>query len=84
MKILCYSKGLHHKNLYAIKNYKTIQFDIFENLEELSRIDLSKYDIVYSPAETIPVSNFPNLKFIFGPHFSTFPNQKITHIIIKG
>jgi len=81
MKVLCYNHGLHHKNLHALKNYKTIHFDFFENLEQIRGFDLSKYDIIYSPSEPFHVSNFPNTKFIFGPHFSTFPNKKVQHII---
>jgi hypothetical protein len=81
MKILCYSKGLHHKNLYALTHYKNIRIDFFKNLEELSNINLLDYEIVYSPAESFYVNRLPTMKFIFGPHFSTFPNQKIQDII---
>jgi hypothetical protein len=81
MKILCYSKGLHHKNLYALIQYKNIRIDFFEDLEELSNINLLDYEILYSPAEPFLVSGLPTMRFIFGPHFSTFPNEKIQGII---
>lgn len=81
MKILFINYGMHHKNLNAIKNYKNIDIDIIENLQN---IDISNYDVVYSPAEPIDTSRFPDKKFIFGPHFSVFPDQKIKHIINKN
>jgi hypothetical protein len=81
MKILLINYGMHHKNLNAIKNYKNINIDI---INDLQNIDISKYDIVYSPSEPIDVSRFPDKKFIFGPHFSTFPNHKIKSIINKN
>jgi hypothetical protein len=81
MKILFINYGMHHKNLNAIKNYKNIDIDIIENLQN---IDISNYDVVYSPAEPIDTSRFPEKKFIFGPHFSVFPDQKIKHIINKN
>jgi hypothetical protein len=37
---------------------------------------------VYSPSESIHVDLYPNTKFIFGPHFSVFPNEKL--LPIKG
>jgi hypothetical protein len=81
MKILFINYGMHHKNLNAIKNYKNINIDIIENLQN---IDISNYDVVYSPAEPIDTSRFPEKKFIFGPHFSVFPDQKIKHIMNKN
>ena len=38
------------------------------------------FDIIYSPSHPINISLFPDKKFIFGPHFSVFPNNKLTHI----
>jgi hypothetical protein len=32
-------------------------------------------DIIYSPSEPLPSHNYPNKKFIFGPHFSVFPTD---------
>ena len=81
MKLLLINYGIHHKNLNAIKKYTKLDIDI---IDDLQNIDISKYDIVYSPSEPRDVSNFPDKKFIFGPHFSTFPNHKIKSIINKN
>jgi hypothetical protein len=81
MKILLINYGFHHKNLNAIKKYTKLDIDI---IDDLQKINISNYDVVYSPSEPIDVSNFPDKKFIFGPHFSTFPNHKIKPIINKN
>jgi glycosyltransferase involved in cell wall biosynthesis len=81
MKILLINYGLHHKNLHAIKKYDNVDIDITNKLYD---IDITNYDIVYSPSEPIDTSLFPDKKFIFGPHFSTFPNHKIKPIINKN
>ena len=80
-KILLYNYGFHHKNLHAIKKYKQIEFDIVENLEQIANIDVLNYDFIYSPAEPFDISNFEDIKFRFGPHFSTFPTNKIRYIL---
>jgi hypothetical protein len=80
MKILCYSEGLHHKNLHALQNYKSIDFYITNNFNEILESDLSAYDVVYSPSKPLNVIHFPDTKFIFGPHFSNLPKTDISHI----
>ena len=42
--------------------------------------DIPNYDIIYSPNKPINTSQYPNKKFIFGPHFSVFPNGKLHQI----
>lgn len=78
MKILIYSKELHHKNALGLKqilNYLNFEF-LFTNQQN---IDISSYDIIYSPSKPIPIiSN--STKFIYGPHFSVFPNYKLQQI----
>jgi glycosyltransferase involved in cell wall biosynthesis len=78
MNILFINYGIHHKNRNALQKYKNINFDTVDSMDN---IDFSKYNIIYSPSEPINVLDHPNKKFIFGPHFSTFPNYKITNII---
>jgi len=80
MKILCYGYGLHHKNLNALQNYKSIEFHITSNFEDILTADLSRYDFIYSPSKPLNVTCYPNLKFIFGPHFSTFPKDEVLFI----
>ena len=82
MKILLINGELHHKNKDAIIMYKNIEFVIIHSIHDINHIDLTQYDAVYSPSEPIPISNFPKTKFLFGPHFSILPDNKL--IQIKG
>jgi len=66
---------MHSKNNNALMNYKNINFYIINSITNLNDIDLSQFDIVYSPCEPINVNIYPNTKFIFGPHFSVFPEK---------
>jgi len=81
MKILFINNWIHDKNLKAIQLYKNIQLT-FINSSDMPRYDLSQYDAVYSPSEPIHVSQYPNTKFLFGPHFSVLPDNRLQ--IIKG
>jgi hypothetical protein len=78
MKLLFINYGIHHKNVNALKKYVNLDMDIVNNYDN---IDILKYDVIYSPSEPIDVSAYPDKKFIFGPHFSTFPNHKIVKIL---
>jgi hypothetical protein len=73
MKILLIHIHFHTKNYNAFMNYG---FDVTSiNHTNLNEIDLSNFDVVYSPHLPIQVSSYPNTKFIFGPHFTIFPNK---------
>ena len=78
MKVLFINHGIHHKNRNALLKYKNIDMDVVDGLDNL---DISNYDIIYNPSEPIDVGAYPDKKFIFGPHFSTFPNHKISKIL---
>ena len=67
----------HWKNKEALIN----MFDL-NNVEYKfgTESDIPNYDIIYSPNNSINTSQFPNKKFIFGPHFSIFPNNKLNGI----
>jgi glycosyltransferase involved in cell wall biosynthesis len=87
MKILFIEYGIHHKNLNFISKCKNINFYIVNTVKDihnldLSILDLSIFDAVYSPCQPIDVSKYPNTKFIFGPQFSVFPDDRLN--IIKG
>jgi hypothetical protein len=82
MKILFINNWMHPKNENALMSYKNIQFTIIKGEHELGNYNLCDFDCVYSPCLPINVCNYPNTKFIFGPHFSIFPEEKIG--IIKG
>ena len=83
MKILYLKTWIHHKNDIALNNYKNIQFFIIGNENDLDHIDLNQFDCVYSPSTPINVSKYPNTKFLFGPHFSVFP-EPIHMKLIEG
>lgn len=82
MKILFIKSGIHHKNLHFILNCKQINFYIVNSEDNIINIDLSHFDAVYSISKPIDVKKYPNTKFIFGPQFSVFPDDKLT--MIKG
>ncbi len=73
MRVLFINVGMHSKNLHALTKYN-IDITYIYN-DNLNGIDLTKYDVVYSPSQPINVCSYPNTKFIFGPHFSVFPND---------
>ena len=87
MKLLYINNWCHHKNLNALLHYKNIEIHQI-NSEQLNNIDLTNYDAVYNPSEPIDVSKYSNKKtqatFIFGPHFSIFPDEKIISIKHKN
>jgi hypothetical protein len=82
MKILYVKTWMHDKNHHALMNYKNIEFTTIYSVSEVEKHDLSQYDCVLSPHMPIDVSKYPTTNFIFGPHFSVFPDDKLN--IIKG
>jgi glycosyltransferase involved in cell wall biosynthesis len=77
VKILVINTWLHHKNIQGltnILNYLLEQQQIEYKVGSVE--DIPNYDVIYSPSLTINAAQYPNKKFIFGPHFSTFPNQQ--------
>ena len=56
MSVLYISAGMHHKNNISILNYKNINFT---KTDTINNIDLSLYDVVYSPATQINASLYP-------------------------
>jgi glycosyltransferase involved in cell wall biosynthesis len=72
---------MHAKNLNAIRKCKDLQIDEITNSSDLEKYDIRKYDAVYSPCVPIDTYNYPNTKFIFGPHFSVFPDNKVSFIL---
>jgi hypothetical protein len=81
MKILFIKSGIHHKNLHFILNCKKISFFIINSVNDFYNIDVTIFDAVYSPCDAIDVSKYPNTKFLFGPHFSVFPEKNQMDII---
>jgi hypothetical protein len=83
MKLLYINSWCHDKNKNALFNYKNIQYDIID-ADQINTVDLSQYNAVYNPSEPMDVSKYPNTIFIFGPHFSVFPDTKINLIKYKN
>ena len=80
MKLLLLDRDFHHKNREALYAYKNIQITPYYNPPEIDHFNLSEYDAVYSPTYPIDVSKYPNIRFIFGPHFSVFPEANLQWI----
>jgi len=80
MRVLFVNSGLHHKNHNAIRKYKNIEWVETQSIETVANLDT--FDCVFSPGAPIDVSRFANTFFIFGPHFSVFPDEKMA--LIKG
>ena len=76
MKILVLD-DLHYKNkigLVLMLTYLKYEYK-FGNTG-----DIKDHEIIYSPCNPIDTSLYPKKKFIFGPHFSVFPNNKLVNI----
>jgi glycosyltransferase involved in cell wall biosynthesis len=80
MKILFIKSNIHHKNLNFILNCKKINFHIINSICDFYNVDINNFDAVISPCDDIDVSKYPNTKFIFGPQFSVFPEDRLSLI----
>jgi hypothetical protein len=74
MKYFIYVKweGLHHKNQIGLR------FIIDKYFKEVFSIE--EADICYFSINSFDTLKYPNKKFIFGPHFSTLPNENLLNI----
>ena len=52
----------------------------FYKIGDLNDIQTEVWDIIYSPAIPINSSQYPNTRFLFGPHFSVYPDNKLMTI----
>lgn len=67
MKIFVYDTSFHFKNKFFI--------EYFINKYHTKVNNINDADIIYSPNKYIDIHLYPTKKFIFGPHFSVFPNS---------
>lgn len=76
---------MHKKNKEALHSYKNINIEYTKN--DITKID-KYYDAIYSPVSSYDVNTLPECVknktiYIFGPHFSVFPEEhdmkKIQH-----
>jgi hypothetical protein len=79
-RVLCVNMEMHYKNQHAILSYTHLDLTRIESPADLEKFDLSQFDCVFSPATPIDVSKYPNTRFIFGPHFSIFPDDRLNMI----
>ena len=77
-KVLVINCGIHDKNrqgIARILNYLLKQNKLEYKVGSVDEI--SNYDIIYCPSYIkINTALYPSKKFIFGPHFSTFPDHQ--------
>lgn len=78
MKLLLMNDWFHEKNIGALQKYPNVEITRCTSLEHVE--NLLDYDVVYSACNPIDIKKYPNTKFIFGPHFSVIPDNKILHI----
>lgn len=64
---------LHHKNKIGME---LIAKHLGADLHYGSSADIRSFDVIYCPSGPEDVSAYPSKKFIFGPHFSVFPDKK--------
>jgi len=76
MKVLIIGT-FHHKNMIGLKLLlNTINYEYkFGSINEINN-----FDIIYSPYSSINSSHYSSKKFIFGPHFSVFPDNRLLSI----
>lgn len=74
MNFLIIENYLHPKNKIGIIN-------VLEHLKIKYKFgnesDIESHEIIFSPSSPINTQAHPNKKFIFGPHFSVFPDKNL-------
>lgn len=69
MKFYLNPTSFHQSNRNGLNHMiKYLNLDVVNSINDA--------DVIYSPGQPLPIDQYPNKKFIFGPHFSVFPNQK--------
>jgi|TARA_B110001452_G_C15211523_1_gene420207 hypothetical protein len=71
MKIFIYNTSFHFKNKFFIEYFINTYHTRVNNINDA--------DIIYSPDKYIDIHLYPTKKFIFGPHFSVFPNNIVSN-----
>ena len=75
MKILIFG-NFHHKNMEGFNMlFEYLNYSITNDINEIIECDY-----IISPSNPIDTSKYPNKKFIFGPHFSLFPDNRLYQI----
>ncbi len=77
IKLLILNCFIHDKNkegLITMLTYLHKQGKI-DNYKFGSLSDIPDYDVIYSPSQPLNTALYPDKKFLFGPHFSVFPDH---------
>ena len=72
--ILVLNHNYHHKNK---KGFEMICDHLNYNLIYGSEKDIPNADVIYCPIRPFNASKYPNKRFVFGPHLSIFPDNKL-------
>ena len=79
--LLILDNKYHHKNKKGMEMIcEYLGYDILYG----TIADIPKVNVIYSPSRPLNVANYPEKKFIFGPHLSIFPDSKLQQINNKN
>ena len=71
--------NFHHKNQHGL-GMIVKALNLKYRYGTINDIGNPDYDIIYSPNNPVDTSRHPTKRFIFGPHFSVFPDSKLSQI----
>ena len=88
MRVLVIDTNIHHKNrqgLIMMLDYLQATFahsgkEFFYKFGSFGNIGSLHWNVVISPAVGCDTSLYASTKFLFGPHFSVFPNNQLTRL----
>lgn len=69
MKVCIYNPNFHFKNRFFLEHFINECHTRVYTIEDA--------EVIYSPDKYIDIEKYPTKKFIFGPHFSVFPNNVV-------
>lgn len=69
-----FSSWIHPKNMLALQKYTKIKLIT-------DKTDIDKCQVIYLPSGVMDTTEYPDKLYIFGPHFSVFPNQHFYNIM---
>jgi hypothetical protein len=66
---VCMLGTYHHKNHDALlRSFQILNWEM---------VNFDDADVIFSANQYIDIENYPNKKFVFGPHFSVFPTEVV-------
>lgn len=83
MRVLYIDSGTHYKIRASLQKYRDkfgLQLFTIQDINTLDNFNLNNFDMVYSPCVPFDtkkyIEKYPNIKILFGPQFSVFPEKK--------